>query len=1013
MKNILLAVALLLSAMGAPSTALAACTYQPISMGETKNGSLSTGDCVTTDSGGRSYYYDAYQFTGVSGQQFYILNSSSAIDVDLMLIYPDSTTYLYDDDSGGGTNSRIPAGSGYLTLSTSGVYTIAASSAIQLQTGAYTLTLTSAPTSSATTGTSVIEFYNTNLNHYFMTGDSQEAAGIDNGAAGPGWSRTGYQLNAWQTQSEASATASVVCRFYGTPGVGPNSHFYTADAGECALVKQDPGWLYEGIALYAQPMQYGSCPLGTTPVYRVYNNRWMYNDSNHRFVTDSIVYQQMTQQGWVPEGLVMCVNGSSYPVPTGGTTVTIGASGGTVTDGSTSIIFPVNAVTSTTTVTISQGSATNDFPDATVVSDVKTVDIDDDIYQPIQVKMTATGAISGKVFAVVASDTYTASSAVPFFRGVLYEATASGNILSATIPPSALANQSANASQDKYSIMAASDSTGKAKRRFTIWFITGYDLLQSGHFSISYPVRSCNSLVVRDYLQIAEDAYTKLITNIGFSPAGLSWPMSINVIKLDPGKYGEAGYGRIGRWVSGTKSLSLSINQQYCNSSSQADMDEMKATIGHEFFHTIQYVYDPHWAVRESVFGSPFTWLMEASSTWFEAEMLNNPSYASPVFTGNADFYHNGLEHGGQVDAQDHGYGASGFLRYLTGKFGNGLLLSTWANVNNQSGTYSSTGALASANVILSSEWQTFAEQYLTGTTSFGWAAPGSSGTAFRYVYSDTKPTTEFMDDLYPLSGVKILLDFNSIKQNKKYTITLAEGKNSFIKAYLYKAKVKVSEFADTYAFDATPGSGFYLMVANSNDAAPYTTPTHIKIKLESGPTISAISPAQGPVNTAVTISGSGFGTSADARAVYFNGLVASNVTWNSDTSAVAKVPQNASTGDVVVEVNAVKSNGMNFEILAQCSSTQNAGGDTPDTRTIELGKPAGTFDFTYETYYQQDQILVKYQGNTLFDTGCVGAGGTKTLTYSGSATQITVQVIPNCAGGSGTAWDYAVACPK
>lgn len=1008
MKRLFLVVALLLSTLAASTTALAACTEQSISVGETKNGSLSTDDCATTS----GYYYDAYQFTGASGQQLYILNSSSAFDVDLMLIYPDATTYLYDDDSGGGTNARIPA-SGYLTLPASGLYTIAASSAIALKTGAYTLTLTGATTPPATSGTSVIEFYNTNLNHYFMTGDSQEAAGIDNGAAGPGWSRTGYEVNAWQTQSEASSAANAVCRFYGTPGVGPNSHFYTADAGECALVKQDPGWFYEGIALYSQPVQYGSCPLGTTPVYQVYNNRWMHNDSNHRFITDSVVYQQMIQQGWAAEGLVMCVNGSSYPTPVGGTTATIGTSGGTVTDGNTTITFPANAVTAATTVTISPGSATNDFPDATVVSDIKAVEIEGDIYQPIQIKMTATGAISGKVFAVVATDTYTASSAVPFFRGVLHEATVAGNILSVTIPPSAFGSQSTDASPDRYSSMAADGSTSKAKRRFTVWFITGYDLLQSGHFSITYPVKPCNSLVIRDYLDIAEDAYTKLITNIGFSPSGLAWPMSINVIKLDPGKYGEAGYGRIGRWISGTKSLSLSINQQYCNSSSQADMDEMKATIGHEFFHTIQYVYDPHWAVRESVFGSPFTWLMEASSTWFEAEMLNNSSYASPVFTGNADFYRNGLEHGGQVDAQEHGYGASGFLRYLTSKFGNGLILSTWAKVNGQSGTYSSTGALASANVILSSEWQTFAEQYLTATTSFGWSAPGS---VFSFTYSDTKPTAEFTDDLYPLSGVKIGFNFNSLKQNKNYTLTLAEGKNSFIKAHLYKYEsktyTKIAEFTDKYAFDATPGSGFFLIVLNSDDTAPYTTPTHIKIKLESGPTITALSPTQGPVDTAVTITGTGFGTSADTRSVYFSGLVASNVTWSSDTSAVAKVPQNASTGDVVVEVNAVKSNGMNFEVLAQCSSTQNAGGDTPDTRTIELGKSAGTFDFSYDTYWQEDQILVKYEGATLFDTGCVGAYATKALTYSGSSKQITVQVIPNCKGGSGTAWNYTVACP-
>ena len=38
-----------------------------------------------------------------------------------------------------------------------------------------------------------------------------------------------------------------VCRFYAK---GPNSHFYTAEAVECAAVKNDPGWTFEGIAYY-------------------------------------------------------------------------------------------------------------------------------------------------------------------------------------------------------------------------------------------------------------------------------------------------------------------------------------------------------------------------------------------------------------------------------------------------------------------------------------------------------------------------------------------------------------------------------------------------------------------------------------------------------------------------------------------------------------------------------------------------------------------------------------------
>ncbi|MFS8085662.1 MAG: hypothetical protein ACMG6H_08545, partial [Acidobacteriota bacterium] len=63
--------------------------------------------------------------------------------------------------------------------------------------------------------TRVTEFFNTNLNHYFITPYPAEVAGILLGAAGPGWVRTEIDFNAWQ---DAASTGGPVCRFYGTPG---------------------------------------------------------------------------------------------------------------------------------------------------------------------------------------------------------------------------------------------------------------------------------------------------------------------------------------------------------------------------------------------------------------------------------------------------------------------------------------------------------------------------------------------------------------------------------------------------------------------------------------------------------------------------------------------------------------------------------------------------------------------------------------------------------------------------
>ena len=164
----------------------------------------------------------------------------------------------------------------------------------------------------------VVEFYNTDLAHFFVTASAAEAAAIDGGSAGPGWIRTGGRFSAFQNASD-DAGLLAVCRFYGSTAIdpqtgqrlGPNSHFYTSDAAECAQVKEDPGWTYEGIAFHIHPTSGQDCAAGTQKVYRSYNNGYVRNDSNHRYTTDLTVQQKMPAQGFAPEGLVMCAPLSS------------------------------------------------------------------------------------------------------------------------------------------------------------------------------------------------------------------------------------------------------------------------------------------------------------------------------------------------------------------------------------------------------------------------------------------------------------------------------------------------------------------------------------------------------------------------------------------------------------------------------------------------------------------------------------------------------------------------------
>ena len=135
-----------------------------------------------------------------------------------------------------------------------------------------------------------VEFYNAKINHYFITAYPEEAAALDAGTNVKGWARTGGQFTVFTEPAEG---LQAVCRFFGTPNVGPNSHFYTADAAECAKVKTYPAWTFEGIAFYIPTTANGDCG-GNYPVYRSYYSDQI-ADANHRFTVDLTAHVRMTR----------------------------------------------------------------------------------------------------------------------------------------------------------------------------------------------------------------------------------------------------------------------------------------------------------------------------------------------------------------------------------------------------------------------------------------------------------------------------------------------------------------------------------------------------------------------------------------------------------------------------------------------------------------------------------------------------------------------------------------------
>ena len=158
----------------------------------------------------------------------------------------------------------------------------------------------------------VYEYLNENIGHYVLLSNPNEIAGVDAGAAGAGWRRTSYIFDAYQDHFVLNGGEADVCRFYAP---GPNSHFFTANAAECNTLRNtNSGWIFEKIDFVVDVPQNGRCQPGQSPIYRLYNNRWLFNDSNHRFTPVAVIRDQMLAKGWVDEGIAFCA-GYSALVP--------------------------------------------------------------------------------------------------------------------------------------------------------------------------------------------------------------------------------------------------------------------------------------------------------------------------------------------------------------------------------------------------------------------------------------------------------------------------------------------------------------------------------------------------------------------------------------------------------------------------------------------------------------------------------------------------------------------------
>ena len=165
--------------------------------------------------------------------------------------------------------------------------------------------------------TPMVEYYFKALDYYFITSRGNEIALLDSLAS---WQRTGKSFNVYVEQQP---TSTGINRYY-FDQIAVNqtrgSHFYTLIQGEKNFLaglnptnSQAPRLPYdEGVDSYAfAPTIQGvdiSCATGLTPVYRIFRGQVMFPDNpNHRFTTDTAIYNAFVALGWDGEGVKFCV----------------------------------------------------------------------------------------------------------------------------------------------------------------------------------------------------------------------------------------------------------------------------------------------------------------------------------------------------------------------------------------------------------------------------------------------------------------------------------------------------------------------------------------------------------------------------------------------------------------------------------------------------------------------------------------------------------------------------------
>jgi hypothetical protein len=537
------------------------------------------------------------------------------------------------------------------------------------------------------------------------------------------------------------------------------------------------------------------------------------------------------------DDLFLLTVGTRSPKTAAPVTKTIGLGGGTIRTGRATVVIPAESLAQDTLVTLSGMESDNTYGTQSSQTAFSLMIETTDIRKPIGISISGVGAAAAAPY-IALGDTFATGDNVARNMPALLTATPSDNGLTFSIPTNVGTPGSnpggVNPGTANSPVRRAGD-----RSTYAFYHATGYAKYQSSHFELAFP----------QAILVAEPSIPGLILLAAERSYDLLMQMGFVFDNILPAKFPiNVAYGldeRNGETelpLSGKKNQYILLNNNICNTQ---NLSLLQSTIGHEFFHVVQNIYDPRdaLAIRHTWLKPYFLWIAEASSTWFESRVLDSTSYVPSVFADNIDMKSTGLETYGmnRILAQNLGYWASGFLRSLTDTYGTDrFVTSIWNAVGNQDASaYCDLAALSSAvgnSANTASLWRTYLRNVLSNNTGYaGWPAP-SNNTGWS---SSMGRSGTLRVSTAPFSGLKWPISFQTLSGPDTFWLTaLTDTPSITYDLYRYNGQnqpythLKTLTFNKSESINAAPGEQYMVAVVNSNTTYPYTTAEDAAIRI-------------------------------------------------------------------------------------------------------------------------------------------------------------------------------------